>query len=415
MRKYIIAVSFIVMAGLKPAVADVLCVQSRLDALGYSTGLPDGVLGNNTNSAAKAYLESVQTKLPKLSRKTSAEWCSELATKTANLPGFMTDVPPGIELFDYTNASFCRVQSILAPPISLVIDRKHKKLISALKWFNSAISTAKARPEEAKIVAEMLEELASFKAFVKLSWRGNGSSPAHWQTNLLKNIAFAVNVVDHHSGWQPGKRSIVVDWGDKVYSNSHYTAWGRKQSQRWPDTIAAAAAAYISWGVVAPNSTALAEGRKDYHKVARLLRKKGGTRSYHGSRKYLKGMPKNWGTRLEDKTLGDLVIAAHVAGRKKIDLFNHAPSGTSLYEAIVGWQNTLFENNGKAVKGEDLSFLATDGEERSWSWTEYFIFNYPNDPRTAILRDKSEKIKKSDWSGFGYRGRATGPSTCLFR
>ena len=100
------------MAGLNPAVADVRCVQSRLDALGYNTGLPDGVLGKKSHAAAKAYLESVKTTLPKLSKETSAEWCSELATKTVGLSGFETDVPPGIELFEYTNSSFYRAQSI---------------------------------------------------------------------------------------------------------------------------------------------------------------------------------------------------------------------------------------------------------------------------------------------------------------
>jgi len=157
----------------------------------------------------------------------------------------------------------------------------------------------------------------------------------------------------------------------------------------------------------------LNEGLQDFNRVAKRLTPHNGTGSYSENDKYLKNMGPDWGTRLEDKTIGDLVIAAHAGKHAKLDLFNLRVSNVSLYEAVVGWQQTLFANAGSAVKGEDLSFLSTSGGERSWSWTEYFIFNFPNDERTRLLREMNQKI--FDKSHHGYIGLATGPSSCLLR
>ena len=414
MRLVLSAVGLALMLTAGPVAADVVCVQSRLVALGYDPGPVDGQIGGRTRAAVAAYAEAGQSSLPEFSDETSAQWCSELASMTAGMPGFELDKPPGVDLFDYGSTRYCqRLSHIASAPSSPVVDRKREVLADALGWFNTAISGTKAQPEMASDMADELVKLASNDAFVRLDWRGSGSSPAHWQLNLLKNIGFAVNIVDHFDAWRPGQRAGVVRWGDKVYVNTHYSRWGRKRSQRWPDTVATAAAAYVSWGVVAPNGESLADGQRDFEEVAKLLQKRGGTHSYFGGGKFLGQLPDDWGARIEDKMLGDLVIAAHAAGRSGLELFNHAPAGVSLYEAIVGWQETLFSDDGAAVEGDDLSFLTTNGQERSWSWTEYFVYNYPDDERSKVLRERSALVARGDL--FGYKGLATGPSSCLFR
>ena len=201
---------------------------------------------------------------------------------------------------------------------------------------------------------------------------------------------------------------MVVDWGNDIYRSTHYTAWNRSQSDRWPDTIATAAAAYTLWGIAAPNSKALSEGQSDFKKVARLLGPTEGTGAYFGGGKYANDLPDGWGTRIEDKLLGDLVLAAYAAGRIGRDLFNAKVGKVTLHDAVVGWQSTLFDNGGAAVQGDDLSFLTREGGERSWAWTEYFVATFPADPETALLRKKSAAIR-----GNGYVSQAMGPSTCL--
>lgn len=316
--------------------------------------------------------------------------------------------PPN--LFNFGKNAWCQAGAIVQPPMSGVIERERKVLDQALAWFARAIQAAKAKPAGAQQLATELARMAEAGVFTKLDWSGSGSSPAHWQSNLLKNIAISVNVVDVQNGWQAGQRVAVIAWGNTVYKSTHYSAWGRKQSDRWPDTIATAAAAYLVWGAVAPDAKAYDEGLKDFDRVAKLLKAKSGTGSYYKG-KLAKSLPKGWGARIEDKTLGDLVFAAHVAKRQGTDLFTRpVGKGVSLYEAVVGWQSTLFDNNGAAVKGLDLSFLASQGGERSWAWTEYFVANFPDDAATQTLREKSARI-----GAGGYVSQALGPATCLMR
>ena len=314
-------------------------------------------------------------------------------------------------LFNYqTGGRACRAYPVSAAPSSTTIERERAVLEKALVWFGKAISSAKADPKSAQAVARELQVLAEAKAFTQLDWSGSGSSPAHWQTNLLKNIAMAVNVIDYRGGWSGQQRETVVAWGNSVYQSTHYTMWNRSQSDRWPDTIATAAAAYTLWGIAAPNKKALSEGQSDYKKVARLLRPTGGTGGYYGGGKYSSELPAGWGTRIEDKMLGDLVLTAYSANRIGTNLFEAKIGQVSLYEAIVGWQSTLFADNGAAVRGDDLSFFNREGGERSWAWTEYFVASYPTDPTTAALREESARIRDN-----GYVSQAMGPATCLLR
>lgn len=311
-----------------------------------------------------------------------------------------------------SSARACRPVAIRPAPVAKAIRRERPVLEPALQWFGGAIATARSSQGGARAVAAELERMAQAGAFVQLDWSGSGSAPAHWQTNLLKNVAFAVNIIDHRSGWaSPAQRQAVVGWGDALYQNSHFTGWGgRKQSDRWPDTVAAAAAAYVSWGVVTSNRKALNEGLRDFKKVAQTLKPSGGTQTFFIGGLHEKSLPKSWGARLEDKMLGDLVLAAHAARRAGKDLFNQKSGKVSLHDAVVGWQDTLFGNGGAAVRGQDMSFLARSGGERSWAWTEFFTANFPNDPATATLRAKSAQIR-----GGGYSALSMGPTTCLIR
>ncbi len=333
----------------------------------------------------------------------------------AATPNFAQTNSPS--MFNYSSSGKCRVVNVSQAPYSKVLSRyvAGDPADRILEWFNTAISSAKVNQTQAKKLAAEMSKLAKGGAFTKLDWSGNGGSPAHWQTNILKNVAIAVNVLDHRNAWSGTQRRDVVEWGDTLWKNSHYTRWGRSQSDRWPDTVATAAAAYVLWGVVAPNKKAYREGKSDFRRVAKRLKTQGGTGEfYSGMSKYSKDMAeRGWHARLEDKMLGDLVIAAHAAKRAGEDLFQKSGGKVNLYSSIVGWQYTLFGSGGSAVRGMDMSFLTISGAERSWSWTEYFIANYPNDEATQTLRNRSRKIAQRD--RFGYVGKATGPSTCLFR
>lgn len=324
-------------------------------------------------------------------------------------------------LFNYNSTRYCRSSTVGKAPSALVITRTShsgshtRKLNDTLEWFNRAISSAMASPTQARNLAKEMTALAQAKAYTKQDWNGSGSNPAHWASVLLKNVAFAVNVVDHRGGWAPGQREAVVKWGDTLWKTSHFTKWGAKQSDRWPDTVAAAATAYVYWGIASHNKKAFDEGMRDYDKVAKRFKSNGTFSEYYDGQSltgpYRGKLPDDWGVRIEDKTIGDLVMTAHAIRRIGGNLFDYkAGKGTSLYQVVVNWQGTLFANGGAASRGQSKVFLRAHGGEASWGWTEYFTVNYPSDPNSATLRKRS-----AGYRGGGYVGLSTGPASCLLR
>ena len=69
------------------AIADMACVQSRLNALGFEAGVADGLIGSKTRAASTLYLEAMGADLPELSRANSDIWCSELADTNMPIAG----------------------------------------------------------------------------------------------------------------------------------------------------------------------------------------------------------------------------------------------------------------------------------------------------------------------------------------
>ena len=312
-------------------------------------------------------------------------------------------------LFNLSTTNSCAGGSITAAPSAASIDRERTVLNSNLEWFNQALSSAATSRNRASELAAQLTVLAQSDAFVELNWDGSGSSPAHWQLVLLRNIAMAVNLIDFQQGWGEGQRAVVVGWGNRVYDNTHYCRWGRSGSDRWPDTYAAAASAYIYWGVATLNREAFMEGVRDFGEVVKLIEPDGSWLVFFRGQ-YAGVIDPTWDMSLNDKAIGDLVMAAYVAARVGVDLFGYAPDGASIYDTVVWWQDVIPTG---ATYGQDMSFLRPHGAERGWSWTEYFVASFPDDAATTSLRERSAAIRSQNANGFV--GIATGPASCLIR
>jgi len=318
-----------------------------------------------------------------------------------------------VPLFNLSTTRFCRGGRVGAPPFAGEVGRAshthgagREALTAALEWMNRGISSAATSQAAARDLANGLTRMAQAKAFTRAGSANGGSSPRHWQMNLLKNVAMAVNVIDHRGAWPQGARQVVVSWGNGLWAGAN------RGNPGWPDTVATFGAAGILWGLAAPNRSAYDRGLRHYDKVARLIQPGGALPEYFPARKakYFNELPANWGARITDKMIGDLVLSAYAVRRAGADLFSQRRSGGgSLHEAVVTWQNTLFGNH-PAMQGQDRSFLRAQGQEASWSWTEYFIAIHPNDPATAALRQRS-----AGYRGSGYVGLAMGPASCLAR
>ncbi len=317
-------------------------------------------------------------------------------------------------LFNYNSVRSCRsVRVGRAPSIPVIVSSslasgaERKTLTDALNWFNTGISSAMASGPAARNLAVGMVQLANEKAFTKTQQANGGASPVHWQMNLLKNVAIAVNVVDHRNAWGQNERDTVVAWGNSLWNNA------RNKDPGWPDTAATFGAAGVLWGVVAKDKRTFRKGLGLFDQVVANTAPGGVLDVYFPSRraKYHNSLPPGWGVRINDKMIGDLVLTAYIGRRIGIDMFNYKrkPSA-SLYDTVVWWQGVLFANGSEMTRGQNKDFLRNTGQEASWSWTEYFVATYPSDAATEMLRKKSASLR-----GSGYVGLAMGPVTCLVR
>lgn len=79
------------------ASADIRCVQSALARLGHAPGPVDGLIGERTLKAARAFAAAADADLPEFARETSVEWCEALRERASHLPRFdVVSRPPGV-------------------------------------------------------------------------------------------------------------------------------------------------------------------------------------------------------------------------------------------------------------------------------------------------------------------------------
>jgi len=304
---------------------------------------------------------------------------------------------------------YCSRGTIGAAPAATTIDRERRALSSALTWFTTAL--ARGYAGQADMLGRRMADLARQDAFTRLDWSGSGSSPAHWQANLLKNIAMGVNIVDRRGTWTGTDRTAVIEWGNDVAASIRSSRSAGRHAD-WPDTDIATGTAYLMWGIASRSEQDFLEGLALFDKVARQIGPNGETAFYlKNPSRYANSMGQQWLMALDDKTIGDMVLAAHSARAVGIDLFNRKVGDATLYEAVVAWQALLFGTPTTLTEGQRRDFLSTSGGERSWAWTEYFISNFPSDPQTARLRAENRRIA----GGSGYSAQAQGPSSCLVR
>lgn len=336
------------------------------------------------------------------------------AGSTGALVGFDTylaaDTP--VALFN-GSGQYCRRGAIGPAPSGPVIERERETLTEALLWFSRALSIGFGGGEaSATALGDRMAALARANAFVRLDWSGSGSSPAHWQANLLKNIAMGVNIVDTRGRWAAEDRDAVMAWGDRVARSIRDSRTAGRHAD-WPDTNIATGTAYLMWGIASGNRRSFRDGLRLYDRVAGLIGPDGSTAFFLGNPgRFASSVGQEWLMALDDKTIGDLVLAAHAADAIGVNLFERRVSDASLYDAVLWWQGVLFEDTHPDLsEGQRRRFLSLTGGERSWAWTEYFIAAYPDDPQTARLRAENRAIA----GGRAYAAQAQGPSSCLVR
>ena len=236
------------------------------------------------------------------------------------------------------------------------------------------------------------------KYFTVNKWTKGGSSVAYAQTMILINLSVLMDFMDNKNLWKAGQREKIVSWGDILYERSHYSHFGnggRKQYHRWPDTVSKAAAAYMLWGYVNKDLKQFKDGYRDLMQEYKKIPADG---KYHQHFKgpYAGVIQDSWDLFLENKTLGDLVIASYVGELVGMQTFTKPNKKGGTIKKAIDYLGNI-SSNSKELNGQDenhLNNMRADGN--SWM-TVYRKLDKTDDNPLVNLH-----LSTSQHKGYGF-------------
>ena len=327
---------------------------------------------------------------------------------------FNSETPP---LFEYKYNKFCKGSSIYTIKYdkyntaggdhtsgkgrmkSWFFSKSFGHAISAYLEGESASDLAYKKDKVVDKFIPYLVEAAEDNYFTVNKWKKNAPSAGYAQTLILINLSVFMDFADHKGLWKTGQRDKIVKWGNIIYKHSHYghhANGGRKQIHRWPDTVSKAAAAYMLWGYVNKDLKIFKDGYRDLMQEYKKIPADG---KYHQHifGPIAGGIQKSWDLFLENKTLGDLVIASYVGEIVGMQTFTKPnKKGGSIKKAIeyLGQMST----DPNVLKGQDerhLHNIRADGN----SWMT--VYRLLDDTDTNPLVDLH--LKSSEKRGYGFQ------------
>ena len=327
----------------------------------------------------------------------------EKAFKTGTLP-----------LFQYKGNKFCKGGVLYMIPYSKINEAKKSHTSGKLKsWFfalsfGHAISSflegefypdlAYKKEDFINKYIPYLVKAAENRYFTVNKWLKGGSSVAYAQTMILINLSILMDFMDNKNLWKNGQRKKIVKWGDILYERSHYshfTNGGKKQSNRWPDTVSKAAAAYMLWGYVNKDLKIFKDGYKDLMQEYEKIPADG---KYHQHFKgpYAGVIQDSWDLFIENKTLGDLVIASYVGELVGMKTFTKPNNKGGNIKKAIDYLGQISSNLNE-LKGQDerhLNNMRADGN--SWMTVYRKMDKTDSNPLVSL------HLKSSEQKGYGF-------------
>ena len=327
----------------------------------------------------------------------------EKAFKTGTLP-----------LFQYKGNRFCKGGVLYMIPYSKINEAKKSHTSGKLKsWFfalsfGHAISSflegefypdlAYKKEDFINKYIPYLVKAAENRYFTVNKWVKGGSSVAYAQTMILINLSILMDFMDNKNLWKNGQRKKIVKWGDILYERSHYshfTNGGKKQSNRWPDTVSKAAAAYMLWGYVNKDLKIFKDGYRDLMQEYEKIPADG---KYHQHFKgpYAGVIQDSWDLFIENKTLGDLVIASYVGELVGMKTFTKPNNKGGNIKKAIDYLGQISSNLNE-LKGQDerhLNNMRADGN--SWMTVYRKMDKTDSNPLVSL------HLKSSEQKGYGF-------------
>ena len=319
-----------------------------------------------------------------------------------------------LPLFQYKGNRFCKGGVLYMIPYSKINEAKKSHTSGKLKsWFfalsfGHAISSflegefypdlAYKKEDFINKYIPYLVKAAENRYFTVNKWLKGGSSVAYAQTMILINLSILMDFMDNKNLWKNGQRKKIVKWGDILYERSHYshfTNGGKKQSNRWPDTVSKAAAAYMLWGYVNKDLKIFKDGYKDLMQEYEKIPADG---KYHQHFKgpYAGVIQDSWDLFIENKTLGDLVIASYVGELVGMKTFTKPNNKGGNIKKAINYLGQISSNLNE-LKGQDerhLNNMRADGN--SWMTVYRKMDKTDSNPLVSL------HLKSSEQKGYGF-------------
>lgn len=248
----------------------------------------------------------------------------------------------------------------------------------------------------------------------KSDWHADGKSspdPGYGAQALLFAAAKLVSVADSLDAWTEKRdRDFVIDWGNNLQQESHRDRRGRAYSQQMNDNVAMRAKSYLAWALVSGVSSLRVESEKAFDNVLNRLNSDGSMTDwlYAGNYVYRQHLR----LKEDDKAVGYLVVAAHLASMIGEDWFNKRSRRDKSLDDAVAWlikAHTAPDSTKQARKLKDQARISTGMKLGDWAWTTVYITNRGNTPQGKQLRELSKNFE-----GLGYWNRHLGYASCYY-
>ena len=232
--------------------------------------------------------------------------------------------------------------------------------------------------------------------------------PNYGANIAILTSAYLLSVIDELALWEENQRETIVEWGNKLVPLTKKHPKGFPLEKQGKDNVALMAATYIAWGLVAGSKEAIDLGKISYGIVLEEISEDGSYEFYQASAK--NRSLNNQFLREDDKTIGLLVNAAHLAQYAGLDLYGKKNKrGKTVHDAVDWLMLAHFEPE----KTKSAKFLMQQQRigaglvNYHWGWTAIYANDFPD----RALSRKSDELKPY---GGWYHRESMGPTSCLF-